>query len=258
MEKLNARGIDASDATRLWEVAGEDFFLRHTPRQVAEITERMYRHRVEDGPLVMLVELKGLGPNDGATEIVLYTEDQPNLFAASVAALSQLDLSVQDASIHTADNGLCLNTYVVLGEDGNTLTWEAGQRDRLAESLSRELADPADYSAVMTRRTPRRLRQLTRATEVKLRNRRGTRHSELTIIASDRPGLLASIGQLFSEMGISVQSARITTLGERIDDVFDIVDENGKAIRDRERIYLLENALRQSLDNQIAQNATNR
>jgi [protein-PII] uridylyltransferase len=105
---------------------------------------------------------------------------------------------------------------------------------------------------VVKRRTSRRLRQLTRATEVKLRNRRGTRHTELTIVASDRPGLLATIGQLFHELGLSVQSARISTLGERIDDVFDIVDEDGKAIRDRERIYLLENTLRQRLDNQIA------
>jgi [protein-PII] uridylyltransferase len=183
---------------------------------------------------------------------VLYTHDQPNLFAASVAALSQLELSVHDANIHTADNGLCLNTYVVLDEDGGPPTREAGKREYILTAVRRELRNPADYPNVVKRRTSRRLRQLTRATEVKLRNRRGTRHTELTIVASDRPGLLATIGLLFHELGLSVQSARITTLGERIDDVFDIVDESGKAIRDRERIYLLENTLRQRLDNQIA------
>jgi len=252
LEKLLDRDLTEADVEHLWQVPGDDFFLRHTPRQVADVTEQMHHHDVDGGPLVMPVDLKGQGPNEGATEIVLYTHDQPNLFAASVAALNQLELSVHDANIHTADNGLCLNTYVVLNDDGSPLSREAGQRARILETLREELKDPADYPSVVKRRTSRRLRQLTRATEVKLRNRRGTRHTELTIVASDRPGLLATIGQLFHELGLSVQSARISTLGERIDDVFEIVDENGKAIRDRERIYLLENTLRQRLDNQIA------
>ncbi len=250
-EKLAERGLSAAEVERLWQAPGDDFFLRHTPRQVADITARMHAHPVHSGPLVVLVDVGGLGPNEGATEIVLYTHDQPNLFAASVATLSQLDLSVHDANIHTADNGLCLNTYVVLDEDGTPLGREPRRRADIVATLRRALENPADYSRVVKRRTSRRLRQLTRATEVKIRNRRGTRYTELTIIASDRPGLLAAIGRLFHELGLSVQSARITTLGERIEDVFDITDENGKAIRDRERIYLLENTLRQRLDNQI-------
>jgi len=252
LEKLADRGLKPDAVEQLWEVPGDEFFLRHTPRQVADITERMHAHDMSEGPLVITVDLKGQGPNEGATEIVLYTRDQPNLFAASVAAINQLELSVHDAIIHTAANGLCLNTYVVLDDDGSPLTREAGQRERIVNALRRELEDPDEYPGVVKRRTSRRLRQLTRATEVKLRNPRGTKHTELTIVASDRPGLLATIGQLFHELGLSVLSARISTLGERIDDVFDIVDENGKPIRNRERIYLLENTLRQRLDNQIA------
>jgi [protein-PII] uridylyltransferase len=120
------------------------------------------------------------------------------------------------------------------------------------ELLESELANPANYPNVVKRRTPRRLRQLARATEVTIRNRRGARHTELTIVAADRPGLLATIGLLFHELGLSVQAARIATLGERVEDVFDITDETGKPVRDKERIYLLENTLRQRLDTQIA------
>jgi [protein-PII] uridylyltransferase len=189
---------------------------------------------------------------DGATEIVLYTRDLPNLFAASVVALNQLDLSVLDAHIHTAENGLCLNTYIVLDQDGNPLSREPGRRARIVEQLTRELHDPAEYPRIMKRRVPRRLKQLTRATEVSLRNRRGARHSELTVVAADRPGLLATVGILFYELGVSVHSARINTLGERVEDVFFVTEANGKPIRDRERIYMLENTLRQRLDNRIA------
>ena len=47
----------------------------------------------------------------------------------------------------------------------------------------------------------------------------------------------------------------LLTLGERVEDVFYIVDDAGKPIRDCERIYLLENTLRQQLDSQIARNS---
>lgn len=254
LDKLTRRGLDEAEVARLWRIPGEEFFLRHTSRQVADVTERMRAHDPAAGPLVMLLDLKGHMHGDGATEIVLYTRDQPNLFAASVAALNQLDLSVHDANIHTAQSGMCLNTYVVLGSDGQPLARDAAGRERLVKALTSALRDPAKYPKVMRRRVSRRMRQLTRATEVTLRNRRGARHSELTIVAADRPGLLATVGLLFYELGITVLSARITTLGERVEDVFYVTDANGRAIRDKERIYMLENTLRQRLDKRIATN----
>jgi [protein-PII] uridylyltransferase len=254
LEKLASRGLNAAAVRTLWQVPGDDFFLRHTARQVADVTQRMHGHDPAVGPLALLVDLKSHVAGEGATEIVLYTRDQPHLFAASVAALNQLDLSIHDAHIHTARNGLCLNTYIVLDASGHPLSRDPAQRARVISQLSAELRDPTQFPKVMRRRVPRRLRQLTRATEVTLRNRRGMRHSELTITAADRPGLLATVGQLFFELGISVISARITTLGERVEDVFFVTDASGKAIRDRERIYALENTLRQRLDKRIAVN----
>ena len=47
-------------------------------------------------------------------------------------------------------------------------------------------------------------------------------HSVLKVVTSDRPGLLARLGLLFVELGLSVQRAHITTLGERVEDMFQI------------------------------------
>ena len=47
-------------------------------------------------------------------------------------------------------------------------------------------------------------------------------HSVLKVVTSDRPGLLARLGLLLVELGISVQRAHITTLGERVEDMFHI------------------------------------
>ena len=98
------------------------------------------------------------------------------------------------------------------------------------------------------KRLPRRLRHFTKSTQATLDNPAHEQHSVLTVIASDRPGLLATIGLLFAEFGIGVRSAKIATLGERVEDVFHIVGQDGRPIVDHETIYLLENALRQRLD----------
>jgi [protein-PII] uridylyltransferase len=201
---------------------------------------------------VSLLDLKGQVSEEGATEIVLYTEDRPNLFAASVIALSQLGLSVFDANIHTAADGLCLNTYVVLDSGGHPLPRDAERREQLSARLADELKSPEKLSRGSRRQLPRQLRQFTHPTVVKLVTPTGAQHSQLTIIASDRPGLLATIGMLFTELDLVVLSARIATLGERVEDVFEIQGRDEKPIEDPEAVYVLENTLRQNLDQQIA------
>jgi [protein-PII] uridylyltransferase len=245
LERLTRTSKAGSAAIeRLWSGVGDEFFLRHSPRQVGDVTQRLVEHDVADGPLVIVQNIESQVAAEGATEIFLYTLDRPNLFASSVIALKRLALSVQDAVIYTAESGVCFNTYVVLSEDNAPIR---SGRDRLADELTRMLADPTKAPSVVRQRVPRQLKQLVRPSEARITNT-APGHSTLTILASDRPGLLAQIGLLFVELNITVLSARIATLGDRVEDVFEIQNEYGRPITDRENIYLLENTLRQRLD----------
>jgi len=254
LDKLISQGMTEPEVATIWEIPGDEFFLRHTPRLIAHITRIIQNHDVETGPLVELQDLKGQVSHEGATEIFLYTRDQPNLFAASVVALDQLNLSVFDADIHTSSNGLCLNTYVVLDEKGLPIAKNPAARSRVQKQLTKLLTQPDSLQRVVRRLLPRRLKQLTRRTQVRLHNPTGANHTELTIIASDRPGLLARIGLLFFELELTVLSARIVTLGERVEDVFYILGADGHPIQDQEQAYTLENTVRQRLDSQITSN----
>ena len=243
-EILADAGISESQAKPVWALFGDEFPLRHTPRRTAEVTALVLGHDPGKGPLVVVRNMTGQAPGGGATEIFVYAHDKPNLFAASVIALDRLRLSVYDANIRTSDDGLCFNTYVVLDENRQPLR---GDRDTLVERMAAAIAQP-DIGSFGNRRVPRRHKQLSRPTEAALVNRAGEPFSTLTLLTADRPGLLARIGLLFHELGISVLGARIATLGERVEDIFYLQRIEGGPITDPEFRYALENTLRQTLD----------
>ncbi len=244
LERLAAAHIDETRARPVWKLLGDDFLLRHTPAQIADITAAVAGHDPGAGPLVLMRNMTGQVPGDGATEIFVYTRDKPNLFAASVIAIDRLRLSVHDANIRTSADGLCFNSYVVLDERHKPIS---GDRKPLVEQITRAVADP-NTGTFGNRRVSRQQKQLSRPTEAKLSNLDGDPYSTLTLLTADRPGLLARIGLLFHDLEITVLGARIATLGERVEDVFYLQDRAGQPITDPEFTYALENTLRQTLD----------
>ncbi|MCB1684436.1 MAG: [protein-PII] uridylyltransferase [Pseudomonadales bacterium] len=251
LERLLDRGMQEIDVRAVWDILEDEFFFRHTPRQVADLTARIAAHDTAK-PLVVIQDRRGPGSSDGATEICIYTPDRPGLFASTVAALSQLGLSVHEANIHTSSTGLCLNNFIVLDEQGDAPGERKKDREEIIAGLEQALSDTEEVPSLPRRRLSRQIRQLPTPTQVVIRNKPGANHTDLTVIAADRHGLLASIGILFAELGLSVQEARIATLGERVEDTFAVTDENGAPILSSERIYLLENTIRQRLDSQFA------
>ena len=74
----------------------------------------------------------------------------------------------------------------------------------------------------------------------------------LEIIAGDRPGLLSEIGKVFLAEKIDVVTAKITTIGERAEDVFYVTDGHGGALSAEARKQLQER-LAQTLDRRDAE-----
>ena len=95
------------------------------------------------------------------------------------------------------------------------------------------------------------LRELPWPTEVHIRPSSDGLASTMTIVASDRPGLLALIGLLFVELDLQLLSAKIATLGERVEDTFVIQTAGFTAVPPGEPTYVLENTIRQQLDMEL-------
>jgi [protein-PII] uridylyltransferase len=56
--------------------------------------------------------------------------------------------------------------------------------------------------------------------------------SALELVAGDRPGLLCDVGKVLWEDRIELQGARISTIGERAEDVFYVTDTSQRPLDD--------------------------
>ena len=233
----------------LWQDLGEDLFLRHPPAQIAQLSAQLLRHKDADQVFVHLEDMPTQSGGEGATQIYLMLPDRPGVFAAIVTSLSKLNLSIVDASIHTSPSGRCFNALTVLTQEGEAIGEQTSSRQRICDSLIASLSDEVLDTSREERRIPRQLRELPWPTEVEV-----TTEEDLTtisILAADRPGLLAHLGLLFVEMKLTLLSARITTLGERVEDIFIVQNEHGEGLCNSEEIYTLKHTLRQRLDSEL-------
>ena len=85
-------------------------------------------------------------------------------------------------------------------------------------------------------RISRRSRYFPIAPSVELRPDERGQHYLLAVTANDRTGLLYGIAQVLARHGVNLHTARVTTLGERVEDMF-LIDGPALA-KAREQISL--------------------
>jgi [protein-PII] uridylyltransferase len=247
---LGRMGVPEDDARNLWQRLGDEYFLREDSKAIAHHTQAILEHHQPDIPLVTL-EKNTFRSHEGATEIFIYTQDAPNLFAATVSTLDQLHLSVQDARIIVSDNGYALNNYTVLTEDNQPLSENPDYLENIRQRLIEELDDPEDYPDIVQRRVPRQLKAFATKTRVLISNDPNLQQTVLEVITADRPGLLARIGHIFVQFGITLRKAKIANVGERVEDFFFITDHDDQPISDPDLCQTLQKAICEQLDQHV-------
>lgn len=248
---LRAMGLRASEAESIWAQMGDDYFVRESADNIAWHTAAIHHlHKSAAGGQDTLVLARNSGPgeHDGATEVFIYTPDRPNVFAAAVTGLDMLNLSIHDARLYSSAAGYTLDTFYVLDESGQPLLDEPERLEQIRSTLQRELALVEDYSKIIQRRTPRRLKMFELPTRASLSTEPGDSYSTLEITSADRPGLLARIARIFIAHDLRLHNAKISTLGERIEDIFHITDAAGRPLLDPAANQELEQAICRELD----------
>lgn len=239
---LSAENISSSAVEQIWRNMDDDYFLRHGAGEIAWHTAALIEHGDSQEPLVLVRETSQRG-FDGASQVFVCAPNRSDLFAATTAALDQLNLSIHEARILTANSQVAIESYMVLEADGGRIGDDPQRIQDIRQGLSNALRHPDNYPELIQRRVPRRLQHFAFSPQISIHNDAQRAHTVVEVVAPDRPGLLAKIGQVFVEFGLSVVSAKIITQGERIEDVFFLTDHNGQQLADPQLCTSLQEAL---------------
>jgi [protein-PII] uridylyltransferase len=244
---LVERGVPERDVERTWSRFSAAYFLQHSPEEVAWHARLLAeRDQASDEPLV------ALDPRSvrGTTAVLIFSRPRRYGFARTTAVLDQLGLNIVDARITPTGDGFSLDLYHVLEDDGAPIT----DRDRELEiehALWRSLQRPDDTTFAVSRRAPRQARMFNTPTQIALNVDERNRRSVLELVAGDRPGLLCDVGKVLWEERVDLHAAKISTLGERAEDVFYLTDREQRpldeAAAERLRVHLSE-----ALDRRLA------
>ena len=205
------------DVETVWQELGDGYFIKESADEIAWHTRAILQHGNNPEPLVLMRAHRQFAQD--AVQLFIYTQDQPNLFATTVAVFDRMNLDVQDARIITATTAFSLDTYVVLDRFGTLLT-DPDRAKTVIEALVKALSQSDKYPNLMQRRIPRQLRHFDIENTVDITLNAALQQNMVEIATLDHPGLLAKIGGLFMMQGLDIHSARIATLGERAEDIF--------------------------------------
>lgn len=233
-----------TDVEKVWQELGDEYFIKESADEIAWHTRAILEHGENPAPLVLMRAHRKSAQD--AVQIFIYTRDQPNLFATTVAILDRMNLDVQDARIITATTAFSLDTYVVLDRFGTLLT-DPEREATVIHSLTSALSQSDKYPGLMQRRIPRQLRHFDIENTVDVTLNEALQQNMVEISTLDHPGLLAKIGGLFMMQGLDIHSAKIATLGERAEDIFFVTKKDGLPMTEEETV-LFANQLKLALD----------
>ena len=211
---LRLHGLRPGVEEALWRQLDTVYFMRHDAEEIAWHARVLY-HRPEAAEPVVKARLNQVAEG---LQVMVYTADQPLLFARLCGFFGRLGYSIADAKIHTTRHGYALDSFILL-DPSHHLPY----RDMVAlieHDLVERLKQRAPIEAPASGRLSRQVRHFPIAPEVAIRSDENGQFYVMSVMAADRPGLLHSIALVLARHGVELHTAKIATLGERVEDTF--------------------------------------
>jgi [protein-PII] uridylyltransferase len=234
---LHAEPFESQKA--LWATLDVSYFMRHEAGDLAWHARQLSRH-VGSGKSVVRARRSSDGEG---MQVLVYTPDAPDLFARICGYFDTASFSIVDAKIHTANNGYAMDTFQVISATPQEHYREAVSM--VEAELIRILQTAGPLPPPGKGRVSRRVKSFPITPRVDLRPDEKAQRWLLSVSASDRVGLLYSIARVLADHHINLQLAKVTTLGERVEDTF-LID--GPALQQNKAQIAIETELLATLN----------
>ena len=233
---LRLQRVMTDKIQQFWSRLDDEYFLRYSGSEIAWHTKGVVEHGNREEPLILIRQQT----ERGGTEIFLYTPIRGYQFTTTTTALDQMGLNIVDARIIPSRDNYTLDTYMVLEEDGEPIRGEF-RLVEIREILQHLLSHPEETPAKVQRHMARQLKHFNIKTRVLFHDDPRNERTIMEVITSDRPGLLSRIARAMAACHIRMQNAKISTFGERVEDIFFITNERNLPLdKDEQQRCLME------------------
>ena len=192
----------------------------------------------------------GIDEKRSVTEVTVYTPDHPGLFSQIAGAMALFGASIVEARIFTLANGHALDIFTIQNAAGKAVSDPRDLerlKNRIANSLTGELRPWREL--VGRESLPRRARDVFEVPpRVLIDNTASNFFSVIEVNGRDRPGLLHDVTRALTECGLQIGTAKISTYGERVVDVFYVKDIFGMKITNAQKQEEVRKAVLMSLN----------
>ena len=202
----------------LWKTLEVSYFARHDAADIAWHARSLWRHVQTTEPIV---RARSSSVGDGL-QVLVYSPDRPDLFARICGYFDSAGFSIQDAKIHTTRAGYALDTFQVVSPQADADD-SVNYRDLISlveTQATLALASDGPLPEPRRSRVSRRVRSFPVTPRVSLAPDERAQRWLLTVSASDRSGLLYDVARVLARHHVNLQLAKVSTLGERVEDTF--------------------------------------
>jgi [protein-PII] uridylyltransferase len=234
LERLRGR-VPEETVQRFWGNLDAEYFLRYDPESLAWHVRIIAAASSAELPVVAT----RYSPELGGSEFLFYTPDREGLFAVITGGFDRLNLSIVEARIHTLRNGFALDTFVVLDHNNQAIA-DPRQLAELQEAMRRQLLDPRPGRDWKGMPLPRVLKHFPIETRVAFSPSADKPLTIMEVVAQDRPGLLYQIALALQHCRVNLVAAKVSTYGERAEDIFFLNTRDGRPLTDPEQLRCLE------------------
>jgi len=218
--------ITEQKINRLWSNLPNHFFSSNSVDEIVYITDKITNQSVNDN-IVFISEYL----SSGSTCLVVYTQDRAKLFVDIFNVLAAAKLSVKDAQIMRAKDGNVLEVIKLLDNNHEPIVDEC----RIAQIINR--VENAIHNKAIDHHltSPRFIKHFDNTTAVEFLKSSKKNKSLLKINTLDDPSYMEKICLVFSQLNLTIHSAKISSLGESTENVFLVSKNDGEQISDEEK-----------------------
>ena len=219
---------------KVWNQLSNTYFSKY---QIQQLSDQAKTIASSEGKTSILIKSR-----KNLIEIFVFTSNQPGLFFKTVQSFEHLSIETIDSDIHTTDDGLyALNTFIcrhkILG--GNLI-----QKD--IQKIQKKIiaAIDSENPKSVAKAKPKTKKVFEYQTKVHITDSSIKNISLITLETLDKPNLLSEVAKIFLDHGVSIDSARITTLGEKVEDNFTVSDEKTKSAISKNKAQQIQKKLK--------------